>query len=80
MEASPLMKGETMSHPYWIPDQDMRSSCCWALSAGEIVDGDAICSKCGEHSTFEKGEVPDLLTFKGLTKLLFPDYKSKEKP
>jgi len=46
-----------MGHPYWTPDQDMRSNCCWALSAGEIVDGDAICSKCGEHATFEKEEV-----------------------
>lgn len=61
-----------MGKPWWTPDQDMRSSCCWALSAGEIVDGDAICSRCGEHATFE--EVPDPLTFAGLTKLLYPDY------
>lgn len=65
-----------MGHPYWTPDQDMRSSCCWALSAGEIVDGDAICSRCGEYATFEREEPdPDPLTFEGLTKLLFPDYK-----
>ncbi len=112
-----------MSDPYWTPDQDMRSSCCWALSAGEIVGGDAICSRCGEHATFEQEEdfcqtcggtkkVPDYdkgtyhiynwinnanvpqpmkdcptcmkeeeeeppnpLTFTGLTKILFPDYK-----
>ena len=64
-----------MSYPYWTPEQDMRSNCCWALSAGEIVDGDAICSKCGEHADFEKEEVLDPLTFAGLTKLLYPDYK-----
>lgn len=64
-----------MGFPYWTPDQNMLSSCCWAISAGEIVDGDAICLACGEHATFEKDEVPDPLTFSGLTKLLFPDYK-----
>ena len=62
-----------MGFPYWIPDQDRLSNCCGALSAGEIVDGDAICSKCGEHATFE--EVPDLLTFDGAMKMLFPKYK-----
>ena len=64
-----------MSQPYWTPDQNMLSSCCWALSAGEIVDGDAICSRCGEHADFEKDEVPDFLTFDGAMKMLFPDYK-----
>ena len=42
-----------MGHPHWTPDQDMLSNCCGALSAGEIVDGDAICSKCGEHAYFD---------------------------
>ena len=50
-----------MSYPYWTPDQDMRSNCCWALSAGEIVDGQAICSRCGEHADFEQEESPDPL-------------------
>lgn len=50
-----------MGHPYWTPDTDMRSSCCWALSATEIVDGDAICSRCGEHADFEREESPDPL-------------------
>ncbi len=45
-----------MGHPYWTPDQDMRSSCCGALSCAEIVDGQAICSRCGEHATFEREE------------------------
>lgn len=43
-----------MGKPYWIPDQDMVSNCCGALSATEIVDGDAICSKCGEHADFQE--------------------------
>ncbi len=65
-----------MSDPYWTPDQDMRSNCCGALSAGEIVDGQAICSRCGEHATFEREEeLPDFLTFDGAMKMLFPDYK-----
>lgn len=69
-----------MGQPWWTPDQDMLSRCCGALSAGEIVDGDALCSKCGEHATFEKEEVPDPLTFEGLTKLLYPDRIIEEKP
>ena len=66
-----------MGEPYWIAEQDMFSNCCHALSATEISDGDAICSKCGEHAAFEKDEdeVPDFMTFEGLTKMLFPDYK-----
>lgn len=72
-----------MGQPYWTPDQDMRSSCCWALSAGEITDGDAICSRCGEHATFEAA--PELLTydgtltFDGAMKMLFPGYNSAKK-
>ncbi len=45
-----------MGQPYWTPDKDMFSSCCGALSAGEIIDGDAICSACGEHADFEEVE------------------------
>lgn len=41
-----------MGHPYWIPDQDMFSNCCGALSAAEIVDGIALCSACGEHAEY----------------------------
>ncbi len=62
-----------MSKPYWTPDQDMRSNCCGALSCTEIVDGLAICSKCGEHATFEREELPDFLTYAGAMKMLFPD-------
>ncbi len=62
-----------MGHPHWTADQDMRSNCCGAVSCAEIVDGLAICSRCGGHATFEKEEPPDPLTFDGLTKLLFPD-------
>ncbi len=62
-----------MGKPYWTPDQDMISNCCGAVSCAEIVDGQAICSRCGEHATFEKEEPPDPLTFSGLTKILFPD-------
>lgn len=70
-----------MGQPYWTPEQDMLSSCCWALPATEIVDGDAICSKCGEHATFEKEEMPDLLTFDGVMALLHPERKTaEEKP
>ncbi len=70
-----------MGHPHWTPDQYMLSNCCGALSAGEIVDGDAICSKCGEHATFEREEieVPDFLTFDGAMKTLFPGYNPAKK-
>ncbi len=62
-----------MGHPHWTPDQNMRSNCCGALSAGEITNGDAICSACGEHATFEREELPDFLTYAGAMKMLFPD-------
>lgn len=65
-----------MSKPYWTPDRDLHSNCCGALSAGEITNGDAICSKCGEHADFEREEeLPDFLTFEGAMKMLFPGYK-----
>ena len=52
----PNVGKEAMSDPYWYPDQDKHSTCCGAVSATEIVDGDAICSACGEHADFEEEE------------------------
>ena len=45
-----------MSEPWWTPDTDRVSDCCGALSAGEIYNDFARCSKCKEMAGFIKEE------------------------
>lgn len=41
-----------MGEPYFIPDGEMLSTCCGALSSTEIFDSIAICSDCKEWAEF----------------------------